>query len=186
MEALPSIAPEWSVPVAIADVPRLAFPMVIKADAEARTALAKRFDVLTLDALSAELSILLKANGFLVSGAFSAKLSQACIATGDPVPAQIKEPLSILFMPEAHLAKQGDDAEIGLDSADLDVVTFDGAQIDLGEAVAQSLALAINPYPRSAGADEYLRQKGVLREEEAGAFGALAGLRDRLAGKLST
>jgi uncharacterized metal-binding protein YceD (DUF177 family) len=182
--AVPNFAaPEWSVPVAVADVPRLAFPMDVAADRDARTALAQRFDLLSLDRLHATLTILPKATGFLVSGTCTAQLSQACIATGDAVPAKIKEPISILFMPETQQEEQGNDAEIGLDHADLDVVTFDGGQIDLGEAVAQSLALALNPYPRSAGADAFLKAQGVLQEEEAGAFGALAGLRDKLAGK---
>jgi hypothetical protein len=52
--------------------------------------------------------------------------------------------------------------------------------------VAQSLALALDPYPRSARAEEALRQAGVKDEEEAAAgdsspFAALAALKDKLA-----
>jgi uncharacterized metal-binding protein YceD (DUF177 family) len=56
----------------------------------------------------------------------------------------------------------------------MDVVFHDGATIDLGSAIADSLALGLNPYPRSAGADAALKEAGVLSEEQASPFAALA------------
>jgi hypothetical protein len=54
-----------------------------------------------------------------------------------------------------------------------------GRAIDLGEAVAQTLGLSINPYPRSSEADIALKAAGVKDEgeHEAGPFAALAALR---------
>jgi hypothetical protein len=47
----------------------------------------------------------------------------------------------------------------------------------------KTLALCVNPYPRSAEADATLRQAGVLSEEDAaeqsGPFAALAALRTK-------
>jgi hypothetical protein len=44
--------------------------------------------------------------------------------------------------------------------------------------VAQTLALSLDPYPRSPHADETLRKLGVLSEEEAGPMAAaLRGLK---------
>ena len=63
---------------------------------------------------------------------------------------------------------------------ELDVVFYDGAAIDLGEAVAETLVLSLDPYPRAPGAGETLKAAGVKSEEEAGPFGALVGLRDKL------
>jgi uncharacterized metal-binding protein YceD (DUF177 family) len=60
----------------------------------------------------------------------------------------------------------------------------DGQTIDLGEAVAQSLGLALNPYPRSLEAERALKAAGVKGEEDAQPVaGAFASLKDLLAGK---
>ena len=41
---------------------------------------------------------------------------------------------------------------------------------------------ALDPYPRSAGAEAALKEAGVLSEEEAGPFAALAELKTKLGG----
>jgi len=53
------------------------------------------------------------------------------------------------------------------------VMEHDGQAIDLGEAVAQTLALTVDPFPRSAGADAALSELGA---EESGPFAGLKGL----------
>ena len=60
---------------------------------------------------------------------------------------------------------------------DCDVVFYDGGAIDLGGAIADTLALSLDPYPRSAGADAALREAGVMSEEQASPFAILAKLR---------
>ena len=49
--------------------------------------------------------------------------------------------------------------------------------IDLGSAIADTLALSLDPYPRSAGADAALKEAGVLTQEQASPFAALAKLK---------
>ena len=44
------------------------------------------------------------------------------------------------------------------------MVFHDGAAIDLGGAIADTLALGLDPYPRSAGAEAALKEAGVLSE----------------------
>ncbi|MEO5866096.1 MAG: DUF177 domain-containing protein, partial [Sphingomonas sp.] len=68
--------------------------------------------------------------------------------------------------------------ELGEDA--LDTVPHDGSAIDLGEVAAETMALALDPYPRAPGAAEILRRFGVISEEEAAPLSALAGLRDML------
>ena len=171
--------PEWHVPVAVADVPHLAQPIIVSADADTRVALARRFDILSIDTVSATITIMQKGKRYQLSGQLTASLTQTCIATGEPVPATIDQPVTVIFVPENALDLDAA-AEIALNPDDLDVVPFSGAVIDLGEAIAQSVALSIDPYPRSPHADDWLRNHGVLKEEEAGAFGALAGLLGKL------
>ena len=75
---------------------------------------------------------------------------------------------------------QGDEVELSEDECD--IVFYEGGSIDLGEAAAETLALTLDPFPRSPGAAQALKEAGVISEEEAGPFGALAALRDKLKG----
>ena len=112
------------------------------------------------------------------NGRLRAALDQSCVATGEPVPARIDEPFDLLFVPEPKTRNADDDIELG--EADLDTIFHDGAVIDLGGAIADTLALSLDPYPRSAGADTALKEAGVLTEEDASPFAALAALKSKL------
>jgi uncharacterized metal-binding protein YceD (DUF177 family) len=59
-------------------------------------------------------------------------------------------------------------------------VFYDGASIDLGSAIADTLALSLDPYPRCAEADAALKEAGVTSEEQASPFAALAALKKSL------
>lgn len=156
--------------------------LTVEANEAERTALAQRFSLITIGALKGELSLVRDGEAVMVTGRVTANVEQSCIATGDPVPAAIDEPLLLRFMPEAAITASGLD-EIELAEPDCDVVGYAGSAIDLGEAVAETMALALDPFPRSATAAEALRAAGVIPEEEAKTLGAFAGLKDKLAGK---
>ena len=85
------------------------------------------------------------------------------------------EPFDLVFMPEP--LPGAPDKEIELGGSDLDVIFHDGAAVDLGTAIGDSLALSLDPYPRCAGADAALKEAGVLTETEASPFAALAQLK---------
>ena len=111
-------------------------------------------------------------------GRVMASLTQSCVITGDPVGQAVDEAFAIDFIPEPAVDRADEEIELGPD--DCDTVFHDGAAIDLGAAVVDTLALALDPYPRSAGAKAALKEAGVLSEEEAGPFAALAALKDKL------
>lgn len=172
---------EFSHAIKLTDIGSGVTKLHIAADADQRAALARRFDLESLESLKADLSLSRDSHGILATGRFTARLAQHCIATGEPVPTEMDEALAIRFVAEpAH----GEDAEIELDADDCDTMFHDGLAIDLGEAVAQSMGLALDPYPRSMHADDALKKAGVISEEtakeEASPFGALAALRDKL------
>lgn len=152
----------------------------IFADADARAGLAARFGLAALDELKANLALSRNAQGVLTTGRFRAVLTQYCVATGDPVPTVLDEPMTIRFVREPAV---GADSEIELQADECDTMFYDGQSVDLGEAVAQSLGLELDPYPRSHGAQERLKAAGVKAEDEVGPFGALAGIKDMLAKK---
>jgi len=108
-------------------------------------------------------------------GRLVAALDQSCVVTGEPVAAHIDEAFALMFVPEPPVARPDEEVELG--QGDLDVVFHDGASIDLGGALADTLALSLDPYPRSAGADAALKEAGVLSEEQASPFAVLAKLR---------
>jgi uncharacterized metal-binding protein YceD (DUF177 family) len=86
----------------------------------------------------------------------------------------VDESFEILFVPAPNDGRPDEEIELG--EEECDTVFYEGGAIDLGSAVADSLALSIDPYPRSAGAEDALREAGVMSEAEAGPFGALAKL----------
>ena len=60
---------------------------------------------------------------------------------------------------------------------DLDEIPFEGHVFDLGEAVAQSLALAIDPYAVGPNAEQARKDAGIGDEAASGPFAALAALK---------
>ncbi|HET8749702.1 MAG TPA: DUF177 domain-containing protein [Sphingomicrobium sp.] len=145
------------------------------ADEAERSAIARRFRLDGLDRLEAHVTLgrdgpMVRAEGRLV-----ASLDQSCVVTGDPVAAHVDEPFALVFLPEPPAG--GPDEEIELQPDDCDVIFYDGSAIDLGDAVADTLALSLDPYPRSAGAEAALKEAGVMSEGEAGPFAVLAKLR---------
>jgi uncharacterized metal-binding protein YceD (DUF177 family) len=147
------------------------------ADDEERGIVAERLGLLSLDRLEAHAVLSRDGQKIRAGGRLKAALDQACVATGEPVPAHIDEPFDLIFLPDPGATA---DDEIELGGADLDTVFHDGSAIDLGDAVIDTLALALDPYPRSAGADAALKEAGVMTEDEAGPFAALAALKEKL------
>lgn len=145
------------------------------ADDSERKAIAGRLGLDSLDCLQAHATLTRKGALVEADGRIVAALTQSCVVTGEPVPAHVDEPFSLVFMPEPQAGRSDEEVELG--SADCDVVFYDGGTVDLGTAIADTLALSLDPYPRSAGADAVLKEAGVLSEAEAGPFAALARLK---------
>jgi uncharacterized metal-binding protein YceD (DUF177 family) len=150
----------------------------IVADEEERAAVADRLGLLSLDRFEAHAMLSRDGQTIRASGRLKASLEQACVATGDPVPAHLDEAFELRFVPEPKGGKADDEIELG--ESDLDTIFHDGSAIDLGGAVTDTLALTLDPYPRSAGADAALKEAGVMTEEDASPFAALAGLKEKL------
>ena len=171
---------EFSRPVRLDTLGEQPRSMAIAAEAEERAALARRFGLLGLDRLEAELAIARRGEEVTVAGTLRADVVQACVASGAPVPAALTVPFDIRFRPQPAPGRA--EEEIELSESEMDVVFYDRGEIDAGEAVAETLSLNLDPWPRSPGADSILREAGVQREgeEEKGPFAALAGLKDKL------
>lgn len=147
----------------------------LSADEDERAKVAERLGLRSLDRLEAHATLERKGEIVRARGRLKAGLGQNCVVTGDPVEAHADEPFDIYFLPEPASGQA--DEEVELIESDCDVVFHDGSAIDLGSAIADTLALSLDPYPRSAGAEAALKEAGVLSEAEAGPFAALAKLK---------
>src|SRR5690606_38441875 len=139
-----------------------AVTQTIRADEEARAALARRLNVDSLDALEAALTIYPASGGAVeVTGTLKADITQTCVVTLDPIETRIEEPVEGWFTDKEKTlsfarARQDKETRKGhvevemLDERDDPEAMVDG-HIDLGELVAQHLSLAIDPYPHKPG-----------------------------------
>jgi uncharacterized metal-binding protein YceD (DUF177 family) len=151
-------------------------------DAE-RAALAERFGLLAIERLEGRFTVRQEAAGVAVRGRVTATVTQACSVTSDPVPAQVDEPVELRFVhPAGARATTGDEEEIELAGEEIDTVEIEGGGIDLGETAAETMALALDPFPRSPRAAEVLREAGVISEEEARPANPFAALKAKLEG----
>ena len=167
-------APEFSRPIRLNEIGDGSRERTIEADEAERQALARRFGLIGLDRLDAKLHVVPEEESWLVTGTLTADLVQPCVATGEPVPAHLEAPFAVRFVRDLASAEA---EEIELSDADCDLLQLEDEKIDLGETVAQSLALNLDPYPRAPDADTRLKALGVLGEEDTGPFAALKGLK---------
>ncbi|SDA33377.1 DUF177 domain-containing protein [Sphingomonas sp. NFR15] len=176
------MTPEFSRPERIDTIGAGERGVTITAEPAERAALAARFGLLAVDRLEASLSVRREAGGIAVRGRVAADVVQACTVTDEPIPVTIDETVALLFVEERD---GGEDDEIELDVGALDTIPYEGGAIDLGEAAAETMALALDPFPRSANAAAVLREAGVLSEDEVKPLNALAALGDLLKNKPS-
>lgn len=173
----------WLTP---AEARRLSGPVALSWNADEAAALARRFGWLAAESVSAQLALTAASGdwgeGFAITGTVKGTVTQACVATAQPVSETIDLPVSLRLV-TTRPATGADEEEMELDDGALDTIMATDGRFDLADIAAETLALGVSPWPRHADADAFLRERGVLSEEEAGAFGALAGLKARLEGK---
>ena len=148
------------------------------ADADERAAVAARLDLPSLERLDAHAVLRRDGDTVHASGRVKASLEQRCVATGEALAVRIDEAFDLRFIPEYKTAGGDEEFELGAD--ELDTLFHDGLVIDLGAAIADSLALGLDPYPRSPDAAETLRHAGVIPEDEARPYSALSALKGML------
>ncbi len=145
-------------------------PLEIKATPEECTALAKRFGLVRVKHLSARITLTRDGPSVRAAGQLNTDIVQSCAVSAEDLPVRIHEPIALHFVPAN--AKQAE--EIELDAEMLDEIEMDGQQFDLGEAIAQTLGLAIDPYLEGPGAAEARRK--LAEQEPSGPFAALKDL----------
>jgi len=159
-------APEMSRLVKARPIP--ADPVVIEADAGEREALARRFELGGIDSLHAEVTLEQKAKAIRARGVLSAAVQQVCAVSNENFPVTIDEAFDLSFVPESARPVPADEEEaleIELEREDLDEIEYAGEAFDLGEAIAQTLGLAIDPYAEGPEADAARARAGLIDED---------------------
>lgn len=149
----------------------------LEASADERAGLARRFDLVAIESLIATLSLDRDKRSVTATGQLEAQIIQRCAVSAEDLAVAISEPLALRFVP-ANAERQPDE-EIELAANDCDEAEYTGTVIDLGEEVAQSMAVAIDPFLTGPMAEEARRRAGIIGESAAGPFAALAALTKR-------
>ena len=172
--------PEFSRVVGVNTLPRGGRTIAIEADEAERAALARRFDLLALDALQARLTLTPgRGDTVVVTGTLTAAVVQRCVVTLDPVPDAVEDEIEAVFAEAAGR----DEAEIEVDPLAAEVEPLADGRIDLGELAAQHLSLALDPYPRAPDAPEPAAEPPQAETETRRPFAVLKGGGDDKAGK---
>ncbi len=152
--------------------------VAIAAETGERAALARRFGLIAVDLLEARFTLRREGDAVLATGRVTAAVTQACAATGEPLVAVVDEQVALRFVAEQDVPE-----ELELTEDALDTLPVENGLIDLGEAAAETMALALDPFARRPDAGAALAAAGVSDEDPAGPFASLAGLKRRLTGE---
>jgi uncharacterized metal-binding protein YceD (DUF177 family) len=164
---------EWLHLIDLRQVPQGAYE--VSADADARRRLAGRFGLSAIDRLIASVRFEPEGARVTVTGRIAADVIQPCAISGEDFPVAIDEPVWLRFVP-AHGVTPADE-EIELSAEACDEIEYTGTAFDLGEALAQTLALSIDPFAQGPDAERARAEHGLAGEAGGGAFAALAGLK---------
>jgi hypothetical protein len=164
------MTPELSRPLAVERVGNAGLDFLVEASSNECAALARRMKlpgVMSLACsfhLERDLAGTLLARGHLMAG-----IVQTCVVSLDDFATVVEEHFALRFV------RQGTESD-NPDPEALDEIPYaDGGMIDLGEAAAEQLALALDPYPRAPGA----MLPEIEPDEEPGLFAPLSALKRR-------
>jgi uncharacterized metal-binding protein YceD (DUF177 family) len=139
--------PECSRPISLDRISPTGLTVTVEATPAECGALAMRMGLPAIHAMSCKFELERTRGDIIVArGLLHAHIRQTCVVTLEDFDDDLEERFHVRFVPE------------GEETADLDPETDDelpyvGNSIDLGEAAAEQLGLALDPYPRSHGAE---------------------------------
>lgn len=189
--------PEFSRVAEVSTIDEGGIRLAIEADADERARLARRFGLVGIDTLTADVSLTPEEGGRLIrlAGTFTADVIQTCVVTLEALHNHLEAPIDRLYTTDPAAAPDEpiyEEQHLDLDAAEPPDPAPDG-RVDVGEAVAEELALALDPFPRKPGISfqDYavgpdrpaVAAKGGKAKDSkpgGGPFAALAKLRDKL------
>ncbi|MBI3671880.1 MAG: DUF177 domain-containing protein [Rhizobiales bacterium] len=132
--------PELPRPLPVDRVPRGGSMEEVVAEPAECQDLAGRLDIPALHEARAKLKVSpWRGGGLKVEGEVAADLDQVSVISLEPFRQRVRFPVLRYFLPP------------GADTGEADADPIVGGEIDLGEIVAETLALELDPYPRRPG-----------------------------------
>lgn len=166
-----------SVTLRLSDVARGPVSVDLIPDEAERKAIARRLGLVSLPALTAQVTVRPWLDGAEIAGRFEAVVEQTCGVTLEPFEQPLGGDIELRVVPAGspHApAPATPEVELDPDAPD-PPDELAGEEIDLSEYLVEHLALEIDPFPRKPGATfEYQKPKG-----DDSPFAVLKGLKDR-------
>ncbi len=138
---------ELSRPIALSKIRAKHLTVVVQATPEECAAVAVRMDLPAIQSLECRFELTQADDGdsVLAEGHLLADVTQTCVTSAEDFAARVEEAFTIRFVPAGT---ERDDPDPGLP----DEIPYEADTIDLGEATAEQLGLALDPWPRIEGA----------------------------------
>jgi uncharacterized metal-binding protein YceD (DUF177 family) len=119
---------------------------------EERAELATLLGITEVQNLDVSLHAVKFRGGMRVTGRLTAAIVQPSVVTLEPVRQEIEEPVDRVFLPAGGKPHAPTNSEIFVDIEGEDLPDhFEGPEADLSGLIIETLALAIDPYPRAEG-----------------------------------
>lgn len=159
--------PELYRPLALDRIGAAGLDMTVEATPSECAALAERMAIPAVLALTCAFHLTRESRDLIAArGHLRARVTQTCVVSLEDFETTVEEVFQVRFVPAGE---ETDD----IDPESDDEIPFQGNVIDLGEAAAEQLGLALDPYPKMPGAE--LPDADV--EAEPHPFAALSSLR---------
>ena len=139
--------PEFHRPLALDRIGPHGLDLTVEANPAECSALAVRMNLPAVLAVSCAFHLIRQGRDVVLArGVLRARVTQTCVISLEPFDADVQEIFQIRFVPPGE---ESDDIDPEAD----DEIPFEGNHIDLGEAAAEQLGLALDPYPRMPGVE---------------------------------
>ena len=138
---------ELSRPVSLSKIGPRGFEVTISATPEECARLAARMDIPAIQSLECFFRLVREDDGVSVFalGRLQAHLTRVCVVSLEEFETTLKEEFELRFVPAGMTQDDPDPNQT-------DEVPYETNTIELGEAAAEQLGLALDPYPRMDGA----------------------------------
>jgi uncharacterized metal-binding protein YceD (DUF177 family) len=167
----------WRAFVPVAQIPDSGLHREIVADEATRAAMAEAAGVRGIPSAHASFDLSPRSGGQVqVRGRVQARVAQTCVVTLEPLENEIDEEVDLIFAPAEQIPELAEPDDSGDDYEIVDAPEpIENGAIDLGRLATDMIYLAIDPYPRKAGA--VFEREATAADPEDHPFAALQALK---------
>jgi hypothetical protein len=155
-------------PIVVARIGPAGLEMTVEATEVECAALAARMKLPAVLGLTCDFRLEWDSGCLFARGHLLARVVQVCVVSLDEFTNTVEEQFVVRCVDQGQETDQADPETI-------DEITYADGILDLGEAAAEQLALALDPYPRAPGAE----MPDITDEPGVHPFAGLTGLRRR-------